>query len=769
MSMLNIGKRLNQLRRAKLHEAKADTQRLIDFAGQDLADRFNAIKNKLKAPENDLYYWIKNKTVQELEQAITNAENEVSKTKAKKDVIASGAKVIHESEHWTIYSITSFEAAQTIGRDTRWCITGVNDYGDKYWKDYTNRGITFYFAVTNQNYDPRGEDSKFAFAVYPNLEVIELFNQVDERVNLEDIPYYEEIKIPGVDLNNVLDSSEDPEPDAFYCDDCGRELADDEYYLTPDGEYRCESCFYNYYNFCEKCGESFDLDDMIESVYGEFFCYQCWDEYLDTEVGHADLFVSMAETHSPGEFTEISPETLAKMIKVWSVMKARDAFVRHDMDVDRIERLEQNFIRNAAKDGITINPADLNSGEALQPIAENELWKVYRVTNRLEAIQIAKLDGWTDEQIEYSDLQAWKEDEIFSQAKIYLICSKHGRPTGYSGNDVGVYMLMINPDGYFSLQEDQALWCDAYPSIQGTADLDIDGFRLPQPDKDGMFYTQEGKHKVLRGCDYKTATGLKNYTVAEGTTKIGAEALYDASNLEILSIPSSVIEIGDLGIPEDNNFTDFKVICKKGSYAETYCKENNIPVQVTETLNVSNKFIEANSLANEIEEYDNMWDHQPLTELKRYDPSVNQTNSTPAQQTLAPVPAQPPVKLKKRKQVKNKFGILVDDWREEFSKLAAHIWTVCQEPVDEKDSSIGPSILRLYFGMPSGEEWRLEVTTTKVDSSKGLKMIEYWDYVLSADRNGSEVIISRGHVADYNEFLDILLKEKIIKDKKRCA
>jgi hypothetical protein len=92
MSMLDISKKLGSLSKVKheckhgckheheLTEAKADTQRLIDFAGQDIADRFLAIKNKLKAPENDLYYWIKNKTVDELEQAINAAEGTKSGT-----------------------------------------------------------------------------------------------------------------------------------------------------------------------------------------------------------------------------------------------------------------------------------------------------------------------------------------------------------------------------------------------------------------------------------------------------------------------------------------------------------------------------------------------------------------------------------------------------------------------------------------------------------------------------------------------------------------
>ena len=51
---------------AFLMESKADTQNLINFAGVELASRFFSVKNKLKAPENDLYYWIKNKTVGDL-------------------------------------------------------------------------------------------------------------------------------------------------------------------------------------------------------------------------------------------------------------------------------------------------------------------------------------------------------------------------------------------------------------------------------------------------------------------------------------------------------------------------------------------------------------------------------------------------------------------------------------------------------------------------------------------------------------------------------
>ena len=153
---------------SELNEAKEDIQRLVAFAGQELADRFLAVKSKLKAPENDLYYWIKKHSVEELESAVVAAETNVSKTQTKKDIADAGAKLVCDTEHWKVYEITTFEASQKYGRDTQWCITGLNNYGDEYWNRYTEYGIRFYFLITKGKYDPRGKDSKIAIAVYPN-------------------------------------------------------------------------------------------------------------------------------------------------------------------------------------------------------------------------------------------------------------------------------------------------------------------------------------------------------------------------------------------------------------------------------------------------------------------------------------------------------------------------------------------------------------------------------------------------------------------------
>lgn len=233
MSMLDIAKKLKAMDN-KLTESKADTQKLIDFAGEDLAKRFLVIKNKLKAPESDLYYWIKKNSVAELEKAIIVAEKSKSKSQIIRDTSDEGAKLVCDSEHWKVYHITTYAASKKYGRDTKWCITGVNNAGDSFWKEYTSQGIIFYFLIAKNNINSRGTDSKFAIAIYPDKEICEVFNQQDKTVVLDDIPYIEEVSIPGVDLEKLK---------AHYCSECGRNLFDDEYFTDDNGEIFCADCW----------------------------------------------------------------------------------------------------------------------------------------------------------------------------------------------------------------------------------------------------------------------------------------------------------------------------------------------------------------------------------------------------------------------------------------------------------------------------------------------------------------------------------------------
>lgn len=77
------------------------------------------------------------------------------------------------------------------------------------------------------------------------------------------------------------------------------------------------------------------------------------------------------------------------------------------------------------------------------------------------------------------------------------------------------------------------------------------------------------KDKTFRNC-----TNLLNVLVPDGLTAIGSEAFSGISNTFIFSIPANVISIGENAFA---NCPNINLHVTKGSYAEQYCKDNNIP------------------------------------------------------------------------------------------------------------------------------------------------------------------------------------------------
>ena len=283
-----------------LNEAKQDTINFIkwiqtkgaysEHEANSWAQRFDNIKQYLKAPENDYYYWIKKNDIDIFRRAVSNCEHNLETKKLDKAKVAEGAKLVSETEHWKMYHITNYEASRVYGRDSQWCITGINNYGDRWWKDYTRKGYNFYFITTKGEYDPRGDISKFAFAIHDGAECYKIFNQRDDEVDLEDIPYYEEIKIPGINLDYYTNG------ESFFCDDCGDVLSGDgdDTYCSPDGSYYyCSSCWDKHYFYCQNCGEAYSLDEVYIGADGYNYCYDCWCEYF-------------TDCHSCGEVIEYS-------------------------------------------------------------------------------------------------------------------------------------------------------------------------------------------------------------------------------------------------------------------------------------------------------------------------------------------------------------------------------------------------------------------------------------------------------------------------------
>lgn len=278
---LNIYEKL-----AILNEAKQDTLNFKNFFmkngysdsdSDDIVSRFNKIKLKLKGPERDYYYWMK-RNPQEVFNKILSTEQAAEATKATKEKIADGAELVKETKYWKIYHITNFEAAQEYGRDSQWCITGINNYGRNYWDSYTKRGYTFYFLITKQNYDPRGNESKFAFAIHPQYEVYQVFNQQDKQCDLYDIPHFEEIEIPGIDLTNYTTD------ELYTCEKCGATISEDEVCPGEDGNIYCDDCWNELHFRCTECGEIFSTDDALRGTHNELYCSNCWlDNFFECE------------------------------------------------------------------------------------------------------------------------------------------------------------------------------------------------------------------------------------------------------------------------------------------------------------------------------------------------------------------------------------------------------------------------------------------------------------------------------------------------------
>ncbi len=62
----------------------------------------------------------------------------------------------------------------------------------------------------------------------------------------------------------------------YYCDSCGREMTEDEYYTLPDGAIVCEYCFYRVATYCHRCGETIWNEDAYYA-YNNAYCDLCFD------------------------------------------------------------------------------------------------------------------------------------------------------------------------------------------------------------------------------------------------------------------------------------------------------------------------------------------------------------------------------------------------------------------------------------------------------------------------------------------------------------
>ncbi len=77
---------------------------------------------------------------------------------------------------------------------------------------------------------------------------------------------------------------------------------------------------------------------------------------------------------------------------------------------------------------------------------------------------------------------------------------------------------------------------------------------------------------------FSSCTSLTEITIPDSVTSIGNDAFYNCTSLAEITIPNSVTSIGYYVFLYCPNLT---LICKEGSYAHTYAKDNNIPYRLT--------------------------------------------------------------------------------------------------------------------------------------------------------------------------------------------
>lgn len=164
---------LNESFDKMLQEAKQDDINFANVFGQELLDRFKALKqnNRLSGQESDNYFWIRKSkedlegTIAELDTRLSELEHKVSRAERRR-MAQTGAEVLYEDDEWIVLKINTYEAAQLYGAGSVWCITGRyhghEEEGQHWFDNYReNNGWDYYFYIKKDGRDLEGRQEKW--------------------------------------------------------------------------------------------------------------------------------------------------------------------------------------------------------------------------------------------------------------------------------------------------------------------------------------------------------------------------------------------------------------------------------------------------------------------------------------------------------------------------------------------------------------------------------------------------------------------------------
>jgi len=124
----------------ELKEDKQTKDRFIKIFGQELYDKFIKLKPRLKSPDNDISYWMK-KSPNDLILKLDEIDN-IKTVKQKQDIARQGSKLLYSDGNWNVYEITTLEASIKYGKETQWCISGVDCDSQSMWDFYMGGSLS---------------------------------------------------------------------------------------------------------------------------------------------------------------------------------------------------------------------------------------------------------------------------------------------------------------------------------------------------------------------------------------------------------------------------------------------------------------------------------------------------------------------------------------------------------------------------------------------------------------------------------------------------